>query len=67
MYLYIENHAQAPRAIRMPGDAGKYAAILYDTLHVLDGMGLDEIVVEPLPGAEEWMGLRDRIERAAVD
>ena len=66
-YLYIEMPAEAARAIRMPGNAGHYAAIIYDTLHKLDGEGLDAIVVEPLPDSEEWMGIRDRLERAAVD
>ena len=51
----------------MPADAENYAAMIYDTLHGLDGEGLDEIVVEPLPDAPEWMGIRDRLDRAAVD
>ena len=51
----------------MPANAEQYAAILYETLHLLDGERLDAIVVEPLPGAVEWMGIRDRLDRAAVD
>ena len=51
----------------MPDDASKYAAVLYETLHTLDSLGLDVIVVEPLPSSAEWMGIRDRLERAAVD
>ncbi len=66
-YLYIEKFAESARAIRMPRNAEQYAAILYDTLHALDGEGLDEIVVEPLPRAGEWMAIRDRLQRAAVD
>jgi L-threonylcarbamoyladenylate synthase len=66
-YLFVGEALESAHAIMMPDDAGQYAAILYDTLHFLDGEGLDEIVVEPLPGGVEWMGIRDRIERAAVD
>ena len=51
----------------MPGDSLRYAAVIYETLHSLDKEGLDEIVVEPLRQGEEWLGIRDRLDRAAVD
>ena len=65
-YLYIENPVDSPRSIRMPSGAGGYAALLYETLHAVDVEGLDSIVVEPLPPGVEWMGIRDRLERAAI-
>jgi L-threonylcarbamoyladenylate synthase len=52
--------------VRMPRDAAGYAAILYQTLHRLDGEGLDWIAVEVPPEGPEWAGILDRLERAAA-
>jgi L-threonylcarbamoyladenylate synthase len=49
----------------MPSDALTYAATLYDTLHLLDGQGLDWIAVERPPETAEWAGVLDRLTRAA--
>jgi L-threonylcarbamoyladenylate synthase len=49
----------------MPRDPLAYAAALYETLHRLDGQGLDWIAVEPPPETPEWAGVRDRLRRAA--
>jgi len=51
--------------IRMPGDAEQYAARLYATLHELDDVGTDVIVIERVPGSSEWLGVQDRLRRAA--
>lgn len=50
---------------RMPNDAAAYANRLYDTLHAMDDAGCDVIVVERVPEAAAWAGVRDRVERAA--
>ena len=50
----------------MPTTAAEYAARLYDALHRLDALALDQIVVAPLPPGEEWLAIRDRLRRAAV-
>jgi len=50
---------------RMPTDPAGYAARLYSALHALDDAGCDVIVVERLPDTPEWLGIRDRLERAA--
>ncbi|HEX4684369.1 MAG TPA: L-threonylcarbamoyladenylate synthase [Gemmatimonadaceae bacterium] len=55
----------AQTVIRMPDTAPAYAARLYETLHSLDDMQCDVIVIERVPGAAEWMGIADRLERAA--
>jgi len=50
---------------RMPADPIGYAARLYSALHALDDAGCDVIVVERVPDSAEWLGVRDRLERAA--
>jgi len=49
----------------MPSDPREYAAVLYATLHRLDGEGWDWIAVEPPPDTPEWAGVLDRLRRAA--
>lgn len=53
------------RCITMPAEAGAYAAQLYMALHTLDDAGCDAIIVERVPTSSEWLGVRDRLERAA--
>jgi L-threonylcarbamoyladenylate synthase len=50
---------------RLPSTARGYAAILYDALHALDDAGVDLIVVQRPPNSAAWLGVRDRLERAA--
>jgi len=66
-YLYVQNEKAASLAVRMPSDAASYGEVLYSTLHALDADGFDAIVIEPLPEGVEWAGIRDRLQRAAVD
>ncbi len=49
----------------MPADAREYAAVLYRTLHRLDGERLEWIAVECPPETAEWAGVLDRLRRAA--
>jgi L-threonylcarbamoyladenylate synthase len=49
----------------MPADPREYAAVLYETLHQLDGEGLDWIGIEEPPDTAEWAGVLDRLRRAA--
>ncbi len=51
--------------VRLPANAVGYAAGLYATLHDLDAVGVDAIVVEPPPEGDEWRAVRDRLQRAA--
>ena len=64
-YLWIATPATAARELRMPADAGAYAARLYATLHELDEQGWEWIAVELPPDTPEWAGVRDRLRRAA--
>jgi L-threonylcarbamoyladenylate synthase len=52
-------------AIAMPHDAAGYARLLYASLHALDDLGCDLILVERPPETAAWQGVRDRLERAA--
>jgi L-threonylcarbamoyladenylate synthase len=50
----------------MPAEASAYAASLYATLHALDALGLDRIVVDLPPNGDEWLAVRDRLRRASA-
>lgn len=65
-YLWWRVERAAEHAVRMPDDPDRYAALLYDTLHRVDGFGVKEIVVEPVPAGADWDGIRDRLARAAA-
>src|SRR5262249_28751908 len=49
----------------LPSDPKAYAAAVYAALHELDAAGLDRIIVTFPPFTEEWLAVRDRLERAA--
>lgn len=51
--------------VRMPTDAAGYARDLYAVLHRLDALGCDLILVEAVPSAPPWAGIRDRLRRAS--
>jgi L-threonylcarbamoyladenylate synthase len=50
----------------LPAEPQAYAALLYSTLHRLDQQGLDWIAVEAPPRGPKWVGIHDRLRRAAV-
>jgi L-threonylcarbamoyladenylate synthase len=52
-------------ALRLPANAAGFAAGIYGALHELDDAGVDLIIVERPPDSAEWLGVRDRLERAA--
>jgi len=64
---YVWRVALGPtaRAVRMPLDAGPYAAQLYRVLHQLDAENWPWIAVEMPPDAPDWSAIRDRLARAA--
>ena len=49
----------------MPANAAAYAKRLYATLRLLDSMSCSLVLIERVPDAPEWAGVRDRVERAA--
>jgi L-threonylcarbamoyladenylate synthase len=52
--------------VEMPSDPAAFSAQLYATLHELDNAGVDRIVVDWPPDTDEWLAVRDRLRRAAV-
>jgi L-threonylcarbamoyladenylate synthase len=50
--------------LRLPSDNVGYAAQLYAALHQLDDAGVDRIIVSQPPDTEEWLAVRDRLQRA---
>jgi L-threonylcarbamoyladenylate synthase len=53
-------------AVRMlPSDAPGFATALFATLHELDDLGCDLILVEAPPSTDEWIAVRDRLMRAS--
>jgi L-threonylcarbamoyladenylate synthase len=51
--------------IALPNDPRAYAALLYASLHQLDAMELDRIIVELPPDEPRWAAIRDRLRRAS--
>ena len=52
--------------LRLPGEAAGYAHALYAALRALDARGARLIRVEAPPDDAEWIGVRDRLHRAAA-
>jgi len=50
--------------IEAPSDAAAYAHDLYANLRALDNANADAILVEAVPAGDEWLAIRDRLERA---
>lgn len=50
---------------RLPGAPEGFAHALYASLRAMDGVGADVILVEAPPSTAEWMGVNDRLRRAA--
>ncbi len=64
-YVYWRKPAAAHRTVKLEPEAAAYAARLYDTLHALDGEGLDWIAVETPPAGADWEGVVDRLKKAS--
>jgi L-threonylcarbamoyladenylate synthase len=57
--------APVDHPVHMPADPAEYASRLYASLHTLDDLGCDLVLVEQVPATPEWAGVRDRLGRAA--
>ena len=66
-YLWYSSPRSAEIPIRMPGQAPRYAARLYGTLHELDHRAIDWIAVERPPDEPAWEAVADRLRRAAAN
>ncbi|HEV3383913.1 MAG TPA: Sua5 family C-terminal domain-containing protein, partial [Gemmata sp.] len=54
-------------AINLTNDPQTAAAQLYDSLHRIDRLKLDLILIEEPPNTPEWAAIRDRLKRAAAE
>jgi len=52
-------------ALRLPAEPGGFAHALYAALRAMDGQGADVILVEAPPTGGDWLGVNDRLRRAA--
>ncbi|MCA9197225.1 MAG: threonylcarbamoyl-AMP synthase [Planctomycetales bacterium] len=50
--------------LQMPEDAQHYAQSLYNALRQLDASSVERIVVQRVPDGDEWLAVRDRLQRA---
>jgi L-threonylcarbamoyladenylate synthase len=50
---------------RLPASPDGFAHALYASLRAMDGVGADLILVEAPPGGDAWLGVNDRLRRAA--
>jgi L-threonylcarbamoyladenylate synthase len=62
----VQSPAQRILLRRMPGDAAVAAHELFAVLRELDAQNVKLIWVETPPGATEWDGVRDRLQRASA-
>jgi L-threonylcarbamoyladenylate synthase len=51
----------------LPRDPTQYARKLYGTLHDLDDLGVDAIVVQGVPHDDAWWAVADRLRRGSAD
>ncbi len=71
-HCHIIAHAHIPspepfaRVCVIPHDAEAFARAIYAELHYSDEAGAQVIVVEAPPDAPEWLGITDRLHRAAA-
>jgi L-threonylcarbamoyladenylate synthase len=68
--LVLRGHSLGPREgilVRtLPEDPAGYARELYATLHELDAVPVDSIVVEVVPAEGPWTAVADRLARAST-
>ncbi len=57
--------AERLHRLQLPDDPAGYARELYASLHRLDEIGVDAIVVDTPPSDEAWQAVHDRLRRAS--
>jgi L-threonylcarbamoyladenylate synthase len=62
--LIGEGEMPACQAIALPGQPEKVAEQLYSSLHALDAMKVNHLLVELPPATSAWMAVLDRLTRA---
>lgn len=54
------------KAIKLSKNKTQYGKLIYNALHELDKMNVDQILVEAPPNKEEWDDILDRLSKASV-
>lgn len=62
---YSDVPPPASASVRLPADPAGYAFGLYAALRTMDQVGAELILVEAPPAAAAWLGINDRLRRAA--
>jgi len=63
--IHIGDMPAVHAALRLPAVPSGFAHALYAALRAMDGHGADVILVEAPPQDGEWLGVNDRLRRAA--
>ena len=63
--IHYSDLPEVPAARRLPAVPEGFAHALYASLRALDHTGADVILVEAPPATSAWLGVNDRLRRAA--
>lgn len=63
--IHMNDMPATHAALRLPAAPGGFAHALYAALRAMDGQGADVILVEAPPQGGDWLGVNDRLRRAA--
>ncbi len=63
--IHIAQFADVHASLRLPAEPDGYACALYAALREMDDRGADLILVEAPPQGDDWLGVNDRLRRAA--
>lgn len=53
------------QTFNLPNNPSEAAEKLYDTLHQMDALGVELLLIEMPPNQSEWLAIRDRLSRAS--
>jgi L-threonylcarbamoyladenylate synthase len=63
--IHMSDMPATHAALRLPAAPDGFAHALYAALRAMDGQGADVILVEAPPQGGDWLGVNDRLRRAA--
>ena len=63
--IHMSDMPATHAALRLPAAPDGFAYALYAALRAMDGQGADVILVEAPPQGGDWLGVNDRLRRAA--
>lgn len=63
--IHMSDMPASHAALRLPAAPDGFAYALYAALRAMDGQGADVILVEAPPQGGDWLGVNDRLRRAA--